>query len=304
MSLFDHQYVNLVQRILAEGTEVSEDSSLTAEPESNSTIPVHMSQIKEGTKTVRLPHQVLKFDLQEEFPILTLKKTSFKSAVLEMLWIYQVQNMDIRWLQERGIHIWDKWEIDEEGNYNGKYIGKEYAHTPGKAYGWFIREYKLIDNLISTIKQVPHCRRMIMSFWQNDHLKDAALPSCVWNTQWNVLNGKLNVMVGSRSEDVPLGLPFDVLEHAVLCHLLAQVCDLEPGIMTFTINDAHIYMDQMDGILELLKRYDEGKIYDAPKLWVNPKIKDFYKFDNSKECKDIKLEGYEHAGSIKMNVTE
>ena len=150
---------------------------------------------------------------------------------------------------------------------------------------------------------------MIMSLWQNEWLETAALPSCVWNSQWNVTGDKLNMIVTVRSNDVPLGMPFNVAQYAVLCHLIAQSTGLKPGQFTYVINNAHIYENQIDGIKEQLARRDEkikkdGKLFDAPKLWLNPEIDDFFKFDNSKALKDIKLINYEHQGKISMPVTE
>lgn len=117
------------------------------------------------------------------------------------------------------------------------------------------------------------------------------------------------MMVTVRSNDVPLGMPFNVAQYAVLCHLIAQCTGLKPGMFTYVINNAHIYENQIDGIKEQLRRRDEklaadGKLFDAPKLWINPEITDFFAFDNTKELKDIKLEGYEHQGKIKMPVTD
>ncbi|MNV36851.1 Thymidylate synthase 1 [compost metagenome] len=140
-----------------------------------------------------------------------------------------------------------------------------------------------------------------MSLWQDEYIPTAALPSCVWNTQWSVVNGYLNCIVNQRSCDVPLGLPFNISQYATLVHLLAQVTDLKPGKMTWVINDCHIYENQIDGINEQLSRYD--KELPAPKLWINPDIKDFFGFDNSKELKDIKLINYTHNGKISMPVS-
>ena len=149
---------------------------------------------------------------------------------------------------------------------------------------------------------------MVLSLWQNEWLETAALPSCVWNSQWNVTDGRLNLLVTSRSSDVPLGLPFNVVQYAVLCHLIAQSVGVEPGQMTFITNDAHIYENQIEGIKEQIARYDkavrDGTLPKAPKLWLNPEVKDFYQFDSSRGLKDIKLEGYENLGVIKMPVTE
>ena len=280
MSKFDKSYIDLCQRILDEGI---------------------YSENRTGVNTYKLPHQILSFDLQEEFPILTTKFVAFKHAVLEMLWFYQVQSNDVSWLKERGVKIWDEWEIDQDGNYMGKHFGKEYAGTIGTAYGYIVNRYKLTQNLINTIKNNPNDRRMIMSLWQNEFLETASLPSCVWCTQWDVTDGYLNCLVNQRSCDVPLGLPFNISQYAVLVNLIAQVTNLKPGKMTWVINNAHIYENQIDGIKEQIDRMKDAK--EAPKLWINPDIKDFFEFDNSKELKDIKLINYEHCGKIKMPVS-
>lgn len=312
MSKFDYQYLDLCEKILKYGEKVTTDPKVLTKKTDASTktnMPTHLAQTKKPTTTFSLPHQVLTFDLAEEFPILTTKFVAFKSAVLEMLWIYQAQSNDVRWLHDRGIKIWDEWEIDENGDYMGKHFGKEFAHTIGTAYGWVVNRYQLTQSLIETLKTDPANRRMIMSLWQNEWLPTAALPSCVWNSQWNVTGKKLNLMVTVRSNDVPLGMPFNVSQYATLCYLLAHVTGLEPGQMTYVINNAHIYENQVEGIKEQLRRRDEklkqdGKLFDAPKLWINPDVKDFFKFDNSKELKDIRLENYEHQGKIIMPVTE
>lgn len=312
MSRFDEQYLDLCERILAQGERVANDPKvLTKKLKSGAgqNFPNHLAQTINPITTLRLPHQILRFDLSEEFPILTTKFVAFKAAVLELLWIYQAQSNDVRWLKERGVKIWNEWEIDETGHYKGKDFGKEFAHTIGTAYGWIVNRYKLTEGLIETLKHDRTNRRIIMSLWQNEWLPTAALPSCVWNSQWNVTNGRLNLMVTVRSNDVPLGMPFNVAQYAVLCHLIAQSCDLKVGQMTYVINDAHIYENQIDGIKEQLsrakqKKAKDGALFPAPKLWINPKIKDFFAFDNSKDLLDIKLENYQHQGRIIMPVAE
>lgn len=312
MSKFDEQYLELCERILKDGEKITTNPAVLNKKRAKSSgtnMPTHVAQTLKPTTTYSLPHQVLQFDLEEEFPILTTKFVAFRSAVLEMLWIYQAMSNEVKWLHDRDIKIWDEWEIGADGKYMGKDFGKEFAGTIGTAYGWVVRKYHLTESLIETIKTDPANRRMIMSLWQNEWLPTAALPSCVWNSQWNVTGGRLNMMVTVRSNDVPLGMPFNVCQYAVLCYLIAQVCNLRPGQFTYVINNAHIYENQLEGIHEQLRRRDEkiakdGKLYDAPRLWINPEIKDFFKFDNSKELKDIKLENYEHQGRIIMPVTE
>lgn len=279
MSKFDNVYNDLCQKILKEG-----------EYRSNRT----------GINTYGISPCIMSFDLEEEFPILTTKRVAWKSAILEMLWIYQEQSNDVRWLQERNVKIWNEWKIDEDGNYLGRFFGKEYANTIGTAYGWIVKEYQLVQNLIEKIKTNPDDRRMIMSLWQDAHVKTASLPSCVWSTTWRVINGKINCIVNQRSCDVALGLPFNVTQYATLVHLIAKVTGYKVGVLTYVISDAHIYENQIEGIKEQMKRIN--KAYDAPKLWLNPEINNFFKFDNSKELKDIQLIDYKHHDSIKMEV--
>ena len=299
MTKWDREYIKLCKKILSEGVEVEN---------------------RTGTNTIKLPSYHLHFDLQEEFPVLTTKQLYFKKAILEMLWIYQAQSNDVRWLQERDIHIWDEWEISEEGLWkamqnvpvNGKYVKKEivkefpkeYAHTIGTAYGYITNKFQMTQNLIKSIKNSPNDRRMIMTLWQNDYLETAVLPSCVWSSEWDVTDGKLNIWVHQRSADVPLGLPFNVTQYATLLSLIAHCTGLKPGTIDWSIKDAHIYVNQVDGIKEQIKRADENPDIKAPTLWINPKVTDFFKIDNSKELKDIKIEGYEHMGPIKFPITQ
>lgn len=321
MSQFDEQYINLCRRILAHGEKITNYKKEDRRKKSvASAIPDHTAQASSGAKTIRLPHQILQFNLEEEFPILVSKKVGFKTAVLEILWIYQAASNDVRWLKERNVKIWDEWEISESGEYQGRNLNQifaekhpsepkeNFAHTIGTAYGWIVKKYNLIENLIETLKTNPGNRRMVLSLWQNEWLETAALPSCVWNTEWNLIDGHLNLLVNSRSSDVPLGLPFNIVQYAVLCHLIAQTINAKPGQMTFVTNDAHIYENQIDGIKEQISRYEKavksGTLPKTPKLWLNPDIQDFYAFDNSRELKDIKLENYENLGVIKMPVTE
>lgn len=321
MSKFDDQYIDLCRRILKSGEKITnyqktDHRSATTQ----NAIPDHVAQGKQAAKTIRLPHQVLQFDLEEEFPILTSKKVAFKTATLELLWIYQQASNDVRWLKDHGVKIWNEWEIAEDGTYQGRNLNQifktehpsepatDFAHTIGTAYGWIVRRYHLIDNLIDTLKQNPGNRRMVLSLWQNEWLTTAALPSCVWNSQWNLTNDRLNLLVTSRSSDVPLGLPFNITQYAVLCYLVAQCVGVRPGQFTFITNDAHIYENQIAGIEEHISRYENAIKTDtlppAPTLWLNPDITDFYAFDSSRDLKDIRLDNYQNLGTIKMPVTE
>ena len=300
MSNWDKEYLNLCRKILKEGTEV---------------------QNRTGINSIKVPSHHFHFDLEEEFPILTTKQLFLRQAVLEMLWIYQAKSNDVRWLKDRDVHIWDEWEIDEEGIWKAtqnvlgkdgkleqkeieKDFGKQWAHTIGTAYGYIVNKFNLTDELIDKIKNNPEDRRMVMSLWQNDYLDTAVLPSCVWSSEWDVTDGKLNAWVHQRSCDVPLGLPFNITQYAVLLNMLAKTCNLKPGTLDWSIKDAHIYVNQIDGIKEQIRRMDELGDYNAPELWLNPDVKNFYDYDNSRDCKDVKVLNYKHHGKIKFPISK
>ena len=300
MSKFDKEYLKLCKKILTDGVEVEN---------------------RTGTNSIKIPSYNFHFDLSDEFPMLTTKQVFYKNAITEMLWIYQAQSNDVRWLRERNNHIWDEWEIDEDGLWKAtqnvldedgnlvkkdvvKDFGKDWAHTIGTAYGWIVNRYGHIDNLINKIKNNPTDRRMIMSLWQDEFLDTAVLPSCVWCSEWDVTDGKLNMLVHQRSCDVPLGLPFNVTQYAVLLSMIAHCTNLKPGSIDWSIKDAHIYVNQVEGIKEQIERGDTLEDLPAPELWLNPEIKDFYEFDNSKELKDIKVRKYNHHGKISFPISQ
>ena len=168
--------------------------------------------------------------------------------------------------------------------------------TTGEAYGYQIAKFKQIDNLIHTLKTDPQSRRMIMSLWNISDLKDMSLTPCCYETLWDVEDDRLNCMLVQRSGDMPLGVPFNMCQYAVLVHLIAQVTGFKPVRFTHIINNAHIYKNQVDGMKIQLQR--KNNAYAAPKLWINPEIKNFYDFT----IEDIKLMDYKHHDKIKMEV--
>lgn len=300
MSKWDLDYLKAAKKILEEGTTVNN---------------------RTGIDTIKLPMYYFEFDLEKEFPILTTKQLYFKNAISEIQWIYQEQSNDVNWLNERKNHIWDEWKIDDDGYWtatqllpdeNGvlqkkevkKFFGKEYAGTIGTAYGFIVKHYHLMDQLLDSIKNDPTDRRRVLSLWQNCFLDTAVLPSCVYCTEWDITDGKLNLLVHQRSCDLPLGLPFNVTQYATLLSMVAHVTGLKPGKIGWSVKDLHIYVNQVDGIKEQLHRLDEQGHYEAPELWLNPDITDFYDFDTSREQKDIKIKGYRHMGPIKFPVAK
>lgn len=259
MSLYDKKYLDIAQNILENG---------------------YFDNNRTGMPTYKLPHQIMQFNLEKEFPILTTKFVAFKTAVKEMLWIMQKQSNNINDLEG---HIWDEW-ADEDGSI-------------GKAYGYQIKKYHQIDNLIKSLKENPQDRRMMINIWNWEDLPHMNLAPCCFLSMWDVTDGRLNCMLIQRSGDLPLGVPFNTSQYAVLTHLLAQVTGLKPGLFTHVINNAHIYANQVEGMKTQLTRKDDA--YDAPKLWLNPEIKDFYDFTPD----DIKLIDYKHHEPIKMPVS-
>ena len=183
-----------------------------------------------------------------------------------------------------GCHVWDEW-MREDG-------------TIGKAYGYQIKKYHQLDKLIDTLKNDNQSRRMIISLWNIEDLDDMALQPCAFQTLWDVNNGYLNCMLVQRSADWGLGCPFNFTQYATLVHLIAQVTNLKPGLFTHVINNAHIYENHVPMIKEQIKRMDIAAKIAAPKLEINPDIKDFYKFT----IDDICLNGYNDLGVLKMKV--
>jgi thymidylate synthase len=287
VSEFDNVYYNLCDKILKYGT---------------------WTENRTGISSRKVPAFHFTLHPDKEFPILTTKQVFIRQAIVEMFWIYQEQSNDVRWLQERNVHIWDLWEINENGDWLSdttgevlKHFDPSFAHTIGTAYGYIVKKYGLIDRLLDTLKNNPTDRRMLMSLWQDCELETAVLPSCVWSSEWDVTDGKLNLWVHQRSCDVPLGLPFNVTQYAALQALIARECGLEVGTIDWSIKDAHIYENQIEGIEEQQRRFMErSEEWPIVKLWLNPDKKKFYDF----EVEDIKLENYKHDGKISFKLAQ
>lgn len=261
MSLADTQYLQIIENILDHG---------------------YYANNRTGIATYKLPHQVMQFNLAEEFPILTTKFVAFKTAIKELLWIWQLQSNDVRQLQAMNVKVWDEW-MREDG-------------TIGKAYGYQIAKYKQLDNLLDMLQKDPQSRRMIVTLWNIEDLPDMALQPCAYETLWDVTDGRLNCMLIQRSGDMGLGVPFNTAQYAALVHMIAQVSGLQAGQFTHVINNAHIYENHVEALRIQLERKYEA--LEAPVLRLNPEIKNFYDFTPE----DITLEGYEHLGKLSMTV--
>lgn len=272
LTKYDYYYLSIANKILSEG-EIRDNRT--------------------GIRAISLPHVCITIDLEEDgFPILASKFVGFKTAIKELLWIWQMQSNDVRKLQDMNVHIWDEWML-EDG-------------TIGKAYGYQLAKYKQVDNLIKTIKEDPTSRRMITTLWNIEDLPEMALQPCAFQTLWNINKGKLNCMLTIRSNDWFLGNPFNVAQYAALVYMIAQVTNYKPGRLTVCINDAHIYENHIPQIQEQMGLVDMNELFDAyrtnrlckPELVLNKDIKDFYDFT----IDDIKLDGYIPGPKIKAEV--
>lgn len=257
MSLYDDQYLGIGRNILEYG---------------------YYDQNRTGVKTWKLPHQIMSFDLEKEFPILTTKAVAFKTAIKEMLWIYQEQSNDVSRLQEQGIHIWDSWARED--------------NTIGESYGFVVKKYNQVDNILKALHENPQDRRMMINLWQIPHLPECNLPPCCFLTMFDVAWDKLNCMLVQRSADWGLGVPFNTSQFAVLVHMLAQSSGLKVGTLTHVINNAHIYENQIEGLKEQFER----PRFDAPKLIIKNDTTDFYSF----KADDFVLENYQNAGKLDL----
>ena len=225
---------------------------------------------------------VNRYDLQEEFPALTLRPTAIKSAVDEMLWIWQKKSNNIKDLKSS---IWDEW-ADENGS-----IGKAYGYQLGVKYRFAHGCMDQVDNVLWQLKNTPYSRRIITNIYKFDDLMEMGLEPCAYSMTFNVTGDKLNGILNQRSQDILAANNWNVVQYAVLLHMFAQVSTLKAGELVHVIADAHIYDRHVPVIEELLSR-DE---YPAPKFILNPSIKNFYDFT----VEDIIIEDYEKNPQIK-----
>jgi len=230
---------------------------------------------------------VNRYDLSKEFPALTLRRTAIKTAIDEILWIWQKKSNNINDLNS---HIWDSW-ADENGS-----IGKAYGYQLGVKHKYKEGEMDQVDRVIYDLKNNPFSRRIITNIYVHQDLHEMNLYPCAYSMTFNVTrnknNGKLvlNAILNQRSSDVLAANNFNVCQYAVLMHMLAQVCGYEVGELLHVIADAHIYDRHIPIIEELIKR----PTYDAPEFWINPEIKDFYAFT----VDDFELRNYQHGPKI------
>ena len=269
MSKADVLFVNMCQKILDEGFS-TEGQNVRARWEDGT--PAY---------TVKTFGVVNRYDLQEEFPALTLRRTAIKSAMDEVLWIWQRKSSNIHDLKP---HIWDEW-ADEDGS-----IGKAYGYQMQKKYKFAQGEMDQVDNVLWQLKNQPQTRRILTNIYNFEDLSEMNLEPCAYSMTFNVTGDRLNAILNQRSQDILAANNWNVVQYALLVMMFAQVSGLKPGELVHVISDAHIYNKHLPIVAELIKRPQ----YPAPKVTLNPDIKDFYDFTMN----DVIVENYQHGPQV------
>ena len=239
---------------------------------------------EDGTSayTIKQFGVVNRYDLSKEFPAITLRKTYVKSAIDELLWIWQKKSNNIHDLKS---HIWDSW-ADEDGS-----IGKAYGYQMGVKHQYKEGMMDQVDRLIYDLKHNPYSRRMITNMYVHQDLHEMNLYPCAYSMTFNVTGDRLNAILNQRSQDVLAANNWNVVQNTVLVHMIAQVTGFKPGELVHVIADAHIY----DRHIPIVKELIERETYPAPKFKMNPDIKDFYEFT----VDDFTIEDYKTGPQVK-----
>jgi thymidylate synthase len=262
----EQQYLDLVGEVLERGARKTD---------------------RTGTGTLSVFGRQLRFELERSFPLLTTKKLHLKSILYELLWFLR-GDTNVRWLQERGVTIWDEW-ADENGEL-GPVYGYQWRHwrTPDG------REIDQIENLITSLRKKPDSRRHIVSAWNPADVERMALPPCHALFQFYVASGRLSCQLYQRSADLFLGVPFNIASYAALTLMVAQVTGLKPGEFILTLGDAHLYLNHLDQARIQLERAPRP----FPRMTLNPAVKELLEF----RYEDFTLESYDPHPAIRAPI--
>ncbi len=264
MSYADQVFIQNCKDILSQGVW---DTDLPVRPRWEDGTPAH---------TVKLFGVVNRYDLRKEFPILTVRKQFLKSAIDELLWIWQKKSNNIHDLSS---HVWDAW-ADADGS-----IGKAYGYQLGVKHDFPEGKMDQVDWILHTLKHSPASRRMVTNIFNHQDLREMGLQPCAYSMTFNVSGDTLNGILNQRSQDMLTANGWNVMQYAALLKMFAQVSGLEAGELIHVIADAHIYDRHVPIVEEIIQRAP----YEAPKLWMDPDITDFYAFTKN----SFQLEGYE-----------
>ena len=263
MSYADKVFVNNIRDILQNGFS---DEDLPVRPHWEDGTPAH---------TIKKFGIVNRYNLQEEFPILTIRRTYIKSAMDELLWIWQKKSNDIH---QRKSHVWDSW-ADENGT-----IGKAYGYQLGVKHKYREGMFDQVDRVLYDLKHNPQSRRILTNIYVHQDLSEMALYPCAYSMTFNVSGNTLNAILNQRSQDMLAANNWNVVQYSILVYMMAQVSGLVPGEFVHVIADAHIY----DRHIPIVEEIIGNEQFPAPGFTLNPEITDFYKFTTD----DIKLENY------------
>ncbi len=276
MSLADNLFIDMCKNILENGTSTEGEKVRPHWPDG------------QAAYTIKTFGVVNRYDLSKEFPAITLRRTAIKSAADEMLWIWQKKSNNIH---ELNSHVWDEW-ADESGS-----IGKAYGYQMSVKHKYKEGMFDQVDRVIYDLKNNPFSRRIMTNIYVHQDLFQMHLYPCAYSMTFNVTQKPgddkltLNAILNQRSQDILAANNWNVCQYAVLVHMLAQVCNMKAGELVHVIADAHIYDRHIPIIKELIQR----PTYPAPKVTLNPDIKDFYDFTTD----DITVENYQHGEQIK-----
>lgn len=279
MSYADTVFINMCRDILENGTSTEGEK---VRPHWEDGTPAY---------TIKKFGVVNRYDLSGEFPLLTLRPTPLKSATDEMLWIWQRKSNNIHDLHS---HIWDEW-ADEDGS-----IGKAYGYQMGVKHRYKEGMMDQVDRVIYDLKNNPFSRRIMTNLYVHQDLHEMNLYPCAYSMTFNVTQEKgegmliLNAVLNQRSQDVLTANNWNVVQYAVLVHMLAQVCGMKAGELVHVIADAHIYDRHIPIVEELIKREPR----EAPVFRLNPDIHDFYEFTRN----DVTVENYSAGPQIEIPV--
>ena len=265
MSYADIVYKETCRKILSEGVW---DNDREVRPRWPDGTPAH---------TIKTFGVVNRYDLKKEFPIMTLRRTYYRSCIDELLWIWQKKSNDVH---ELSSHIWDSW-ADENGS-----IGKAYGYQLGVKHRYPEGEFDQVDRVLFDLKHNPASRRILTNLYNFSDLHEMALYPCAYSMTFNVSGNTLNAILNQRSQDMLTANNWNVVQYAVLVHMLAQVSGLEAGELVHVIADCHIYDRHVPLVEQLLER----EPYPAPEFYVNPEVKNFYDFT----VDDFRLENYRY----------
>ncbi len=241
-----------------------------------------------GTGTYSMFGAQIRFRLADGFPLVTTKKVHLKSIIYELLWFLRGET-NVRWLQERGVTIWNEWADPQTGEL-GRVYGAQWCDWR-TADGRSIHQ---IDQVIAQIRRSPDSRRLIVSAWNPGEVDTMALPPCHTLFQFYVNDGQLSCQLYQRSADIFLGVPFNIASYALLTLMIAQVCDLVPGDFVHTFGDLHLYSNHLEQAKIQLSRTPHA----LPHMRLNPEVRDIHAF----QFEDFSLEGYHPHPPIKAPV--